>query len=224
MGIRWLCAWDRSIVSAVRVEQWSGGQLTCANTDTLTWLPWLFAGHRVTPGAVSILADGLHLLLGETDYHRLPIYPHKHPSCTESVPKCYVNIAQASKLFHTWSTSYANNVTKITRSGTQCKKRSSPVSVRHTRLGRYSRLHESAISCHSSQICPPAVHIFKVLKGFCYPTKMGRFLVQWSLQGCLNYLQQPVSVMRLEQILLKKKIRIIAELLHLGPLCISSLH
>lgn len=165
MGIRRLCAWDRYIGSAVRVEKCSGSQLTCGNTDTLTWLPWLFAGHRVTPGAVSILADGLHLLLGETDYHRLPIYPHKHPSSTESVPKCYVNIAQASKLFHTWSTSYANNVTKITRSRTQCKKGTSPVFVRHTRLGQYSHLHESAISCHSSKICPPTVHIFKVFKG-----------------------------------------------------------
>lgn len=37
-------------------------------------------GHT---GAGSVLADGLDLLLGETDYHHPPIYPHKHRSCME---------------------------------------------------------------------------------------------------------------------------------------------
>ena len=73
-------------------------------------------GHT---GAVSVLADGLDLLLRETDYHHPPIYPHKHPAApkenqgTVSIKQmhlsCSIRDPQAK----------ANSVTGITGSKSQ---------------------------------------------------------------------------------------------------------
>ncbi len=107
--------------------------LTYGSTHTCTDLTSVAVsqvqGHT---GAVIVLADGLNLLLRETDYHQPPIYPHKHPSCTERIPGYYVNKADAPKLFHTWSTSYANSVTGLTRSKSRWKMKNSSAFMPHT--------------------------------------------------------------------------------------------